>query len=171
MKTDKTKQNTQYYIDGPTSIKEVMSSIKEVMFPNFSEGIQNLDKNVCQGYVEVYLEKSTGKLKLGEPYMSEKDRPQHVERDICNYTYLGTANIQFVLPFKKLPKFNEGDKALLYGYVPIKILKVDIEKEEYTVTVDEYEYEMDKFYKTLGYTFGSQHKITFLLNGQMTKRK
>ena len=29
----------------------------------------------------------------------------------------------------------------------------------------------DKFYKTLGYTFGSQHKIAFLLNGQMTKRK
>ncbi len=78
MKTDKPIQkNPEYCVNS-------LTSIKEIMFPNFSEGIQNLDKNVCQGYVEVYLEKSTGKLKLGEPYMSEKDRPQHVERDICN---------------------------------------------------------------------------------------
>lgn len=165
MKTNKpTQKNTEYCVNR-------LTSIKEIMFPNFSEGIQNLDKNVCQGYVEVYLEKSTGKLKLGEPYMSEKDRPQHVERDICNYTYLGTANIQFALPFKRIPKFDVGDKALLYSYVPVKIVKVDTEKEEYTVMVDEYEYEMDKIYKKLGFVFGRRHTISFALNGQMTKRK
>ena len=145
-------------------------SIKETMFPKFTEGIQNLDMNVCQGYVEVYLEKSTGKLKLGEPYMSEKDRPQHVERDTCNYTYLGTANIQFALPFKRFPKFMEGEEALFFGYVPVKILTVDPEKEEYTVTVTADEYESDSIYKKMGYTLGSQHTIPFYLNGQLTKK-
>lgn len=152
-----------------TANKQDEQTVKGVLFPNitFSESPSVLEKlNKYHGFVEVYLDKSTGELKLGEPYMTEDERPKRVERDTYAYKHLGTATIQFAMPFKRFPKFEIGDEVLIFGEVPARILGYDIKKQEYDIIIHG---DPHPIYAKYDFEPG-YHKVSFSLNGQIIKK-
>lgn len=83
-------------------------------------------------FVEVYLDKSTGRLELGMPYTGLENKPKKLE---ISGEPLGTAIINFHMPFKIQPKFKKGDKVKIFGFIPAVVVNVDPENELYTFDI------------------------------------
>lgn len=141
--------------------------MKEILFPDFSDKIDT-SNNKFNGFVDVYLEKSTGQLILGKPYMDIKDRPDRVEYDVHGHRYIGTANISFSMPFKPQSKFRVGDKILMFSYQPATIISINEETCNYTVRITEEDMNYPGCPKI--YSPGI-HQISFDCNGQIIKLK
>lgn len=165
MKPTNNQKRTPQYSTEPVDV----ISVKGALFPNIANNdessvLENLNK--YHGFVEVYLDKSTGELKLGEPYMTEDEKPKRVERDTYAYKHLGTATIQFAMPFKRVPKFEIGDEVLIFGEIPARILGYDTNKQEYDIIIHG---EPHPIYAKYDFDPG-YHKVSFSLNGQIIKK-
>ena len=118
-------------------------------------------KNNIDGFVDVFVDLSTGKIHLGEPYVSEEYRPKLL---FGGYKFLGTANIKFFMELKIQPKFKAGDKVIIFDEIPAEILAVDPMLMKYIIKVpDNYIPRFDWFYGP------GVHDVDFYINGWMVK--
>lgn len=118
-------------------------------------------KNNIDGFVDVFVNLSTGEIHLGNPYTSEENRPEHLPG---RYKFLGTANLKFSMELKTQPKFKAGDKVIIYDETPAVILAVDPMLMKYTIKVpDDYVPSFSCFYGP------GVHDVEFAINGWMVK--
>ena len=142
------------------------STIKGSLFPLLTQGA-NSEENNCHGFVEVYLNKSSGEIVLGSPYMDENNHPARVEKDVQNFQYLGTANISFKMPFRRQPKAKVGDIVQIWDVIA-RVIKVNIKLAYYIIEITEEDNIGNEENNFLGYGL---HNISFNNNGWITVLK